>query len=64
MGNARQIDAHNLCRRRQQHCEKTVADSGGGVDINSAGQVGQGAIVAGNDVDVRLADAVEVIAHE
>ena len=64
MGNARQIDAHNLCRRSLQHSEKTVADSGGGVDINSAGQVGQSAIVARNDVDLYLADAVEVIGHE
>ena len=64
MGNTRQIDAHNLCRRRLQDSEETVADSGGGVDINSAGQVRQSAIVARNDVDLRVADAVEVIAHE
>ena len=51
-------------RQNAHRFQKTVADSGGGVDINSAGQVRQSAIVARNDVDVRLADAVEVIADE
>jgi hypothetical protein len=64
MGNTRQIDAHSLCRRRLQDSEKTVAVSGGGVDIDSTGQVRQSAIVTRNDVDLRFADAVEVIAHE
>jgi hypothetical protein len=64
MGNCREIDAYYFGSRNLQQCEKALAYSRRGVNINPAVQARQGAIVVDSNVDSRLIDAFDVVAQQ
>ena len=64
MGNSREINAHDLGMWSLEEREKAVAQSRGGIDIDTTEDSRQGVISGSNDIDFLLIDALVFVIEQ